>query len=192
VTRAIVFDCFGVLYADNWIKFLDRYAGTDALRRELSDLTSASDRGLIDDAAYYQALSEVSGLAPAAIRADLHDTSAFHPDVADLIRELKPRYQTALLSNSERSFLEEFLAANGARDLFDVILASSETPFIKPQKGIFIELAHRLGLPFEDLLFVDDTPMHVDAANSYGLPAIRYEHLRQLRSELKQQGILAV
>jgi HAD superfamily hydrolase (TIGR01509 family) len=191
MTRAIVFDCFGVLYADNYLQFLDRYFSAEQ-RAELVALGRAADRGQVSDAEFYAALSAASGQPPGEIRAYLHDTKPFHWGVGEIIRELKPRYWIAMLSNAERTFLEKFLAANHAGQLFDCVLASSETPYLKPQRGIFEELSRRLRLPLEDMVFIDDVEYNTAAAESYGLPSIQYHSPAQLRAELTRCGILPV
>lgn len=102
------------------------------------------------------------------------------------LHELKSRYRLGLLSNSQRTFVDRFLAGNDIRPLFDVVLASSQTRFVKPQREIFEIIAERLDLPFSDILFIDDSPANVGAAQSYGMKAILFHDAQQLQPALNK------
>jgi putative hydrolase of the HAD superfamily len=185
--RAIVFDCFGVLYEDAFKAFVDEHTRGDAnLARQYYDLAAASDRGLISDDDFYRQLSALSGQDVPTLVAQMTDTSALNRPIADLIRTLRAqgRYKIGLLSNVDRRFLDRFLAAHHIAGQLDAVLASSETPFAKPDEQIFTAMSDRLGITPAEMLFIDDSPGHTTAARSYGIPAITYQNPHQLQQEL--------
>jgi HAD superfamily hydrolase (TIGR01509 family) len=184
--RAVVFDCFGVLYEDAFKEFIEHYLPNpdDPARRHYYDLALASDRGHVPPATFYAELSALSGEDPAAIQHRLRDTSVLSRGVVALIQELSPQYKIGLLSNAERSFLDRFLANHDLERQFDTILASSETRYVKPERGIFDEMARRLQLPFAQTVFIDDSEANTSAATQYGLHAIRYRTPAHLRRDL--------
>jgi HAD superfamily hydrolase (TIGR01509 family) len=106
-----------------------------------------------------------------------------------VIQQLGAKYRIAMLSNSSREFLEDFLVKNAIRPLFDTVLASGQTRFVKPQREIFDILAQRLDLPFSDLVFIDDSAMNIAAAQSYGIISILYRSVAQLETDLKRLGL---
>ena len=106
-----------------------------------------------------------------------------------LIAQLGEKYRIGMLSNTTREFLEDFLVRNGIRPLFNVVLASGQTRFVKPQREIFDILAERLDLPFSDIVFIDDSLMNTAAAQSYGITSILYRSVDQLEADLKRLGL---
>jgi HAD superfamily hydrolase (TIGR01509 family) len=182
--RAVVFDCFGVLYEDAFKEFIEHYVPSDNAgpnpRQYYYDLALAVDRGHISDDTFYAELSALSGEPPGTIRHRLREVTALNRRLVTLIESLRPRYRTAVLSNAERRFLDRFLTNHDLAAHFDAVLASSETPYVKPERGIFVEMARRLGLELPQMLFVDDSPRNVEAAQSYGIPSIHYQDTAQL------------
>ena len=96
------------------------------------------------------------------------------------LHELKSQYRLGLLTNSERNFVDRFLANNDLRPMFDVVLASSQTRFVKPQREIFEIMAERLDLPFDQILLIDDSLSNVGAAQSYGMQAILFKNVSSI------------
>jgi FMN phosphatase YigB (HAD superfamily) len=132
--RAVIFDCFGVIYEDAFKQFVDRHTRGDAkLATPYFDVDNALNRGFLDDNTYYRQLAELSGEAAIAIRRQLNDTSSLNRAVVAIIAGLRPQYRIAMLSNADRPLLDRFLGAHDIAHLFDVVVASSETGFIKPQ-----------------------------------------------------------
>ena len=181
----IVFDCFGVLYQDAFIQLVDRYThGDPRLARPYLDIDNAFNHGFITDADYYAELERLSGETATVIKRHLRDTSVLNQPVADLVKTLHGPYRIGLLSNAERSFLDRFLANHNLDRHFDVVLASSETPFVKPERGIFAEMARRLDADFPEIAFIDDSTRNTEAASNYGMHTICYRNPRQLKQQL--------
>jgi HAD superfamily hydrolase (TIGR01509 family) len=116
-------------------------------------------------------------------------THGLNQPVAQLIEQLRPRYQTALLSNSSVPSLEHLLGAHTISRLFDVVVASAEAGYSKPEREIFELCTRRLGVDFGELLFVDDWPGHVNGATSYGIRSILYKSPEQLEQALTEANI---
>ena len=57
--------------------------------------------------------------------------------------------------------------------LFDVIVDASLTGVMKPDPGAFRQGAEALGLPAEQIVFLDDMPWNVEGARQAGLTAVR-------------------
>jgi putative hydrolase of the HAD superfamily len=57
--------------------------------------------------------------------------------------------------------------------LFDIIVDASLTGILKPDPRAFASAADALGLPAEQIVFLDDMPWNVEGARQVGLTAVR-------------------
>jgi len=76
-------------------------------------------------------------------------------DVLPALRELRPRFRLALLTNTQ-SFGLDFIRETGLAGVFDVTCYSFECSYLKPDPRIFQWTADRLGLGPERLTMVGD------------------------------------
>lgn len=90
-----------------------------------------------------------------------------------LIRSLRPRYKTQILSNADAS-LRDKLRRIEVHDLFDDIVVSAEVRMVKPELRIYALAAERIGLAPEDCLFIDDLETNVQAAREAGMTALHF------------------
>ena len=74
--------------------------------------------------------------------------------------------------------------------LFETILLSGDVKLVKPDPRIFRALLDRINRPASECLFIDDSEENITAAQTLGFEAIRFESSAQLRSELRQRGLL--
>lgn len=106
-----------------------------------------------------------------------------------LIRGLRPRYQTAIISNYKDD-LNRFLSEEHAiADDFDLIVGSAYEQVMKPDPAIFERTLQRLGRRPEEAIFIDDFAHNVDGARSVGMSAIHFTAQIDLRAELERHGI---
>jgi HAD superfamily hydrolase (TIGR01509 family) len=75
-------------------------------------------------------------------------------------------------------------------DAFDVAVISGHVGAVKPDRRIYEILFERVGAPPEDLLFIDDSPANVRAAEALGMATIHYRPGVDLESELAARGAL--
>jgi putative hydrolase of the HAD superfamily len=114
----------------------------------------------------------------------LSPVKQFDPELTALVRRLRPQYKTGMLTNAQRSSIDRLLAEHDATDLFDAVLASSESQYMKPDREIFAEIAERLDVALPEMLFIDDWAGNTEAATRYGIRSIVYENPHQLEQEL--------
>ena len=79
----------------------------------------------------------------------------------------------------------------GISDFLDQAFISSSMKMMKPDAAIFNEAIRRIGLKAEELLFIDDSPVNVEAARKSGMNAILYtsgEDLEMTIEEALRQG----
>ena len=103
--------------------------------------------------------------------------SGMEPYKADLLRELSQKYPLYLLSNNNeiaRIRYHKILAELGLdwQSVFREEFCSFEMKMLKPDPAFFREAIRRIGLPPEEILFVDDSPVNVEAARAVGINAV--------------------
>lgn len=99
------------------------------------------------------------------------------PETLDLMRMLKAQgKKLGILSNMSPDFYDRLFVPRAAdyRALADVEVISGLEKLYKPERPIYDLTQRRMGLSPERLLFLDDTPVNVNAARSYGWQAEVY------------------
>ena len=99
------------------------------------------------------------------------------PETLDLMRMLKAQgKKLGILSNMSPDFYDRLFVPRAAdyRALADVEVISGLEKLYKPERPIYDLTQRRMGLSPDRLLFLDDTPVNVHAARSYGWQAEVY------------------
>jgi putative hydrolase of the HAD superfamily len=183
MTKAIIFDCFGVLVTEAWLPFKAKYFGHDPkLFEQVTNISHQADKGLISREEAIQATSKLAGITPAQFRQAI-GRNVPDEELFAYLRELKPRYKLGFLSNVSDDYLHtifmpEYLA------LFDAIELSYKSGFIKPEADAYKAVAARLGVDLSDCVMVDDQERNVAGATRAGMKALLYHDAKQLRAEL--------
>lgn len=82
---------------------------------------------------------------------------------------LRPRYATAILSNSGPGAREQEETRYGFSALFDPIVYSHEVGLEKPDPRVYRLTCDLLGVEPHEVVFLDDTPISVEGANEVGM-----------------------
>ena len=110
-------------------------------------------------------------------------------ELVALIRSLRPRYQTAIISNFmddlRRSLAEEYPII----DAFDLVVISAEEKVMKPSPVIFQRTLERLGRQPAECVFVDDFAHNVEGARALGMHAIHYTPTTDMAAALAELGV---
>ena len=127
----------------------------------------------------------LAGSRPGAAAADVdeamsHILVGIHPAKVQLLRDLSEKYDLYMLSNnnaiclpfSSRMFDE---AGIPLKDIFIKCFFSFEMKALKPSAAFYKAVMREIGLPAEQMLFIDDSQKNVDGSIEAGLPAVYYE-----------------
>lgn len=193
--EAVVFDFGGVL-----VRTEDRRPRNDLAARlgmtydELSALIFDSQsaiqamKGEITADAHWDVVQKSLGLYDAGIeqvRTEFWAGDVLDENLVNLLRDLRPRYSTVLLSNAWddlRQMIEEVWQID---DAFDRLVISAEIGLIKPDLEIFQWLISQLGIEPAKAVFVDDFLHNVEGARAAGLLAIHFQSADQVLGELQ-------
>jgi HAD superfamily hydrolase (TIGR01509 family) len=88
---------------------------------------------------------------------------------------LRPRYQTAILSNSAAGARGEEQTRFGFAELVDVIMYSDEVGLAKPDSRVYALLCAELGAAPAEVVFLDNRRLNVEAACEHGMHGILHK-----------------
>ncbi|MFP3852683.1 MAG: HAD family hydrolase, partial [Anaerolineales bacterium] len=106
-------------------------------------------------------------------------------ELLSFVRDLRPTYKTALLSNAwpdVRHFIENVW---GFADAFDQVIISAEVGFAKPDPRIYQLALNKLDVEANEAVFVDDFEENVHGARQVGMHAIHFRSPEQVKQDLK-------
>jgi epoxide hydrolase-like predicted phosphatase len=198
--EAVVFDFGGVLatfYRADLFRALEERLGMEP--GSLSEILWRSsdwrlaEVGAISDEEYWRRTGPRLGLQTAqAIREfqrDLFGDIQPDPRMVELVRWLRGRYRTGLLSNASDALPQALGERYDLDGLFDVVLVSAMVGLAKPDPAIYRLALERLGSAPGATVFVDDYEPNVDAAAVLGIQAIHFQGYEALVPALRQRGV---
>jgi epoxide hydrolase-like predicted phosphatase len=209
--RAVVFDIGGILEVipsggDPTTRFpemMARWAARLGMESEEFDarLTAMDERlrslgkdggdGTLSEAEWWAELRSALGWDQAqedACRRDFWEVycGSLNLELANFFRSLRPRYQTALLSNSFDGARHEEEARYHFSELADPIIYSHEVGMAKPDPRIFALTCERLDARPDEVIFLDDVEGHVAAASACGMHAILFRDNAQAIAAIQE------
>jgi len=95
-----------------------------------------------------------------------------NPHVARIARTLANIVPMAVASGGPRAIVEASLVATGLRDLFAHVVTYDDMPRAKPDPALFLEAARRLGVPPQECLAFEDSPVGLAAARRANMAVI--------------------
>ena len=123
----------------------------------------------------------LSGSRPELVdEAMWHILSGIDPYKAELLNRLAGSYDLYLLSNNNpvcmprsRKLFEQ--AGVPLDKVFRKCFLSYEMKALKPSEAFYRSVISQVGLPSDQMLFIDDSQKNVDGALAAGLPSVYYE-----------------
>jgi putative hydrolase of the HAD superfamily len=106
-------------------------------------------------------------------------------EMIEYFKGLRPRYRTALLSNSFIGARREEEARFGFAAMTDLIVYSHEEGMNKPDRRIYERAWQRLGVQPHEMIFLDDAEPNILAARDCGIHAILFHDNAQAIAEIE-------
>ncbi len=149
-----------------------------------------AQHGEISAEAHWQAIAARFGLQPADL-APFWAGDRLDEELLALIRRLKLRYQTAIISNAMSDLHTLLTEKYPIADAFDVITGSAYEGIMKPDPRIYQRTLERLGCEPAAAVFIDDAPANVAGARAIGMHAIHYIAGMDVAAALAALGVNA-
>jgi epoxide hydrolase-like predicted phosphatase len=186
--KAIIFDCFGVLYPDTYWTMAQEYLGDalDEKKSELSDLVRQVDLGYITRDELWAQFAVMVGETKEQVYARLREFSGLDKRLLNFIDEHRSTYKIGMISNVGQGFLESMFIERPASEYFDSIVLSSEVGLVKPDKRIYDLTAERLNIDTNMCVFIDDLSKNVTGAKNAGMQAILYTDYASFKKEIDE------
>ena len=196
---AITFDLGNVLVKVDHLRFCRQMAALAGLSPQEvyaqvfeSSLEPGYDTGRITSREFYERVTAHFGVTLAYARFCELWCDIFDPmeAMAAVVAHLAPRFPLFLLSNTNSLHFDYI------RERFDAILQpfqafilSYEVGSRKPEAAIYQALIQQVSRPPEEILFLDDKAIFVDAAREQGLAAWQFRSPQELRQDLERHGL---
>jgi len=110
----------------------------------------------------------------------------------EIVRKLKTLgYTIGLFSVHAEEWIQFCEEKFQYKDLFDLIIYSFEIAVCKPDKRAFEILLENLNVSAPKVLFIDDSPLNIEAASEMGIEVILFESAIRLEARLKDMNVLS-
>ena len=197
--RAVVFDIGGVLELDvielvdigldaRWEKRLGLQPGE--MDQRMASVWEAGSLGRRTEEEVHQEMVKRLGMNQEQVEEYMREMwdwycGRLNAPMADFFRSLRPRYQTAILSNSFVGARREEQQRYHFDEMCDLIIYSHEEGIAKPDPRIFELACTRLGVQPAEMLFLDDSQGHVAAARALGIHSIHCRETGQAIADVR-------
>ena len=197
--QAIIFDIGGVLVRTenhDQRRALEARLGLADRESEAivfgSDMGTKAQRGDITDEELWAWVGQRLSLDEdnlAAFRNSFWAGDVLDTALVEFIRTLRPRYQTAVISNATDGLQDALAHKFRITDAFDLIVGSATEKVMKPDPEIYMRTLARLGRTPEEAVFVDDFAHNIEAARALGLHTIHFRPDTDVPMELARLGV---
>ena len=149
------------------------------------------DQGVTLPREYWNLIARDAGVewSPAQLQqlwaADIRSWISVEPGTVQLLAELHAGgTRVALLSNAGFDFSDPFRHSPMAA-YFEAMFVSAELGLIKPDPEIYRVTARELGITLEQMVFIDNKKINVDAATALGVTGHVFTTVAELRDFLE-------
>lgn len=181
--KAIIFDCFGVLYTDGKSQIIE--ACPEEHRQAMDNLFMQADYGYITGDEFSTAASEMIGISKPRLTRLVNGLYHRNESLLQKIIEYRKNYKVGLLSNVSKDLAYQLFTSAELASWFDAIVLSSEVGMIKPSRDIYLLMAARLGVQPEECVMIDDMEKNVVGARAVGMQGVMYVSGQQLQTDLE-------
>ena len=198
--KAVIFDLGGVLIGLDKARCIRAFKELAGFERIEEFLDTSHQRGMIGDleagrisvAEFFAECRKYCrpGVTDADIRRCFHALlNPIEPETVALLRQLAQTHELYILTNNsavtmEKTYEDARKAGIDLQKTFRHIFVSQDLKMLKPSLEIFAYVIRAIGLPPEELLYVDDSPRNVEAARAAGMNALYHVPGTDLRASL--------
>jgi epoxide hydrolase-like predicted phosphatase len=194
--KAVIFD-FGVVLVrtevrsgrQKWEARLGLPEGGLAQAIYWSEASFRACLGQVPEESVWQHVAATFGLDAKQLdelKRDFWSDERLDVELVEFLRQLRPRFKTAILSNAWSGARAAFVQVFGLDRAVDEMIISSEEGVGKPEPRIYHIATERLGVPPDEAVFVDDLAENVEGARAVGMKGIQFKSTAQVIAEVQQ------
>ncbi|MBT7902977.1 HAD family phosphatase [Candidatus Woesearchaeota archaeon] len=193
--KAIIFDWGGVIsihgkFTQYYQEYKDQLNVTE--EKYVKVATKYWNQVKIDEIScnsFWNNLGNDLNIDPKKLQKEIFEYYGFNEEVWNLIKDLKPNYHLALLSNNMKEWFDKLDSQHNFTQIFDTLILSHDVKLAKPDEEIFLKAQNKLPFSPEECLFIDDQPRNITPAKKIGFNTILFTNANQLKEELKKFNI---
>lgn len=193
--KTIIFDYGGVLGedADSWASMYHNIVEKTGLEQKTIDAiwSKHQDKMLVGKENLIDFFTELSSVAKNKTSADelmnlyFEDTIA-NQEALKFVKELKQQgHKLLLLSNETKEGITNKIEKFKLNDLFEKIYCSAFMGMKKKEPRAFEIVIKEQKINPKETLFIDDRKHNVDVARTFGIYAIHFKTLQDLKAQVK-------
>lgn len=190
--EAIIFDFYGVLYSNFDWEAIDERIYSDAQKKnEFREYIRQANLGKMTNEELVRHASRLASDKLHPEKPVINPSPSLNLVALGIIEDVKSKYRIGLLSNGGREHINlVFEDVGGVEKYFDVVVTSTDSHFMKPDRRSFKAMTDRLAVQPGRTLMIDDSPKHFEGAIKSGLKSIMFNDMKQLRDDLTKLGVL--
>ena len=182
--RAIIFDCFGVVFLDRFAEKYQQFGGDlekdhDFIHQYFFEVS----KGIIGD--NDTTIADKLGITKEQWDKSNGDAGGFNNELLSYIKELRKTYKIGMLSNVGNKGLAHYMNYRVLEEYFDVVVESAKIGFAKPEARAYEVAAEKLGVRLDECVFTDDRPPYIEGASHVGMKTILFKDAEQFKKELE-------
>jgi putative hydrolase of the HAD superfamily len=200
--KAVIFDFGGVIVRTaerqlrhQWDERFGLPHGTVEETVFNSERGRAAQHGVYSESEHWLWLQEQWSLSDeeaTQFRADFFGADVVDQKLMTYIRNLRPRFTTAIISNAMDGLRQDLDVVHGVADAFDLIVVSAEFGSMKPNPTIYEHTLTKLGISPADSVFIDDFQHNIVGARAVGMHGIHYPPSKNTDALIRELGELGV
>lgn len=186
MTKAIIFDCFGVVRTDVIDETYRHFGGDpDKERQFIRDTLDASTKGTLPNGSG-PIFAEHFGTTVKEWNRVMHSLGENDEELLNYANELRKKYKVAMLSNVGKGGLGRFFKPGYLEQYFDEIVASGDIGYAKPEAQAYEYVADKLGVRLDECVFTDDRQRYIEGAQHVGMQTILYKNFEDFKTQLEK------
>lgn len=182
--KAVIFDCFGVLYTGSLAELANNCPDDESVK-ELYDLSRAADHGFVSRDDFVSKLMELTSLGEREVVELMNKAQVRSRGVFKYAEDLKQRgYKIAVLSNIGRDTIRQ-LFDEADYEMFTAIVASGDIGITKPHATAYERTLAKLRVQPEEAIMIDDAYANVMGAMDTGMHGVVFISLTDMKRRVE-------
>lgn len=182
--RLIIFDCFGVIFAEIAPMFFERHFTKEKAIEMKDKFFIPADLGLVTYEELFDNMAKELCMPKNAIRTEWDELIRLNEAIPPVIAKLRETADIALLSNAPLGFVEKLLDEYKLTDLFDKTFISCNLKMAKPDPEIYRYCVNQFGKNYDDIYMIDDNKANLEPLEEVGIHPVHFTDIESMLKEL--------